>query len=89
MGLNHDEKQISVQTEVQDFWYDPADVYPIVLSDEEMSQLKFTKEVMEDGNFRGTPHETRPCLKMEKKRKRGKTYERTTTCHHGRGTCGA
>ncbi len=48
MGLNHDEKQISVQTEVQDFWYDPKHVYPIVLNDEQLKKLNFEKNVMPD-----------------------------------------
>lgn len=52
MKLNHDEKQICIQTEVQDFWYDPANVYPIVLNDDEMKRLHFTKEVMEDGSVK-------------------------------------
>ena len=52
MGLNHDEKQISVQTEVQDFWYSPKHVYPIALNDEEMKRLQFSKEVMEDGSVK-------------------------------------
>ncbi len=52
MKLNHDEKQVCVQTEVQDFWYAPADVYPIVLNDEELKRLHFGKEVMDDGSIK-------------------------------------
>ena len=52
MGLNNDEKQISVQTEVQDFWYDPQHVYPIVLNDEQLKKLNFEKEVMDDGSIK-------------------------------------
>jgi len=50
MDLNRDEKQICVETEVQDFWYEPEHVYPIPLNDEELMWLNFTKEEMEDGS---------------------------------------
>ncbi|TKK68517.1 hypothetical protein FC093_10360 [Ilyomonas limi] len=50
--LNHDEKQICVETEVQDFWYEPAHVYPIPLNDEELMRLNFTKEIQEDGSVK-------------------------------------
>lgn len=52
MNLNHDEKQISVQTEVQSFYYEPKHVYPIVLNDEQLKKLNFEKEVMDDGSIK-------------------------------------
>ena len=52
MNLNNDEKQVCVQTEVQSFWYDPNHVYPIVLNDEQLMRLNFTKEVMDDGSIK-------------------------------------
>ncbi len=52
MKLNGDEKQVCVQTEVQDFWYDPQDLYPIVLNDEQLARLHFAKEVMDDGSIK-------------------------------------
>ncbi|MDQ2752509.1 MAG: hypothetical protein M3R72_05745 [Bacteroidota bacterium] len=52
MNLNHDEKQICVQTEVQNFWFDPKNVFPIVLNDEQLMRLQFTKEVMDDGRIK-------------------------------------
>lgn len=50
--LNRDEKQVCVETEVQDFWYEPAHVYPIPLNDEQLMRLNFTKEEMEDGSIK-------------------------------------
>ena len=52
MNLNHDEKQISVQTEVQSFYYEPKHVYPIVLNDEQLKKLNFEKQVMDDGSIK-------------------------------------
>ena len=52
MALNHDEKQISVRTEVQSFYYEPKHVYPIVLNDEQLQKLQFSKEVDDDGTVK-------------------------------------
>lgn len=51
-NLNNDEKQISVQNNVQDFWYDPKDVYPIILNDNALMKLNFSKEKMPDGTVK-------------------------------------
>jgi hypothetical protein len=50
--LNHDEKQVCVLTEVQEFWYEPEDLYPIPLSDESLRKLNFTREEMPDGSVK-------------------------------------
>lgn len=42
--LNHDDKQICVLTEVQEFWYEPEDVYPIPINDESLRKLNFIRE---------------------------------------------
>ena len=44
--LNGDEKQVCVETEVQEFWYEPDDLYPIPITDESMKNLSFTKETL-------------------------------------------
>lgn len=51
-NLNNDEKQICVKNNVQEFWYDPADVYPILLNDESLMKLNFTKEKLPDGSVK-------------------------------------
>ena len=51
-NLNRDEKQVCVETEVQDFWYEPEHIYPIPLNDEELMRLNFTKERQEDGSIK-------------------------------------
>jgi hypothetical protein len=47
--LNGDEKQVCVQTEVQEFWFETEHLFPIPLSDEELLKLNFTKEILHDG----------------------------------------
>lgn len=47
--LNGDEKQVCVETEVQEFWYEEEDLYPIPMSDESLKKLNFAKETMPDG----------------------------------------
>jgi len=41
INLNGDEKQVCLATEVQDFWFETNDLYPIPISDEAMKDLKF------------------------------------------------
>ncbi len=50
--LNTDEKQICVETEVQEFWYEEEHLYPIPLSDESLLKLNFTKEELPDGSVK-------------------------------------
>jgi len=47
--LNNDEKQVCVETDVQEFWYETDDLYPIPLSDESLKKLNFIKETLPDG----------------------------------------
>ena len=35
-NVNRDDKQVCVETDVQEFWYEPEDLYPIPINDEEM-----------------------------------------------------
>lgn len=50
--LNPDEKQVCVETEVQEFWYDPEDLYPIPVSDASLKKLNFIREDMPDGSVK-------------------------------------
>ena len=50
--LNHDEKQVCVQTEIQDFWFETDKLQPIPLNEEELLKLNFTKQDMEDGSVK-------------------------------------
>lgn len=50
--LNHEDKQVCVETEVQEFWYEPDQLYPIPLNDENLLKLNFSKEEMPDGTVK-------------------------------------
>jgi hypothetical protein len=50
--LNGDEKQVCVETDVQEFWYETAHLFPIALNDESLTWLNFTKEDREDGSVK-------------------------------------
>lgn len=46
--LNKEDKEVRIQTSVQDYWFTPEHLYPIPLSDEQLQYLGFTKS--ENGN---------------------------------------
>lgn len=50
--LNGDEKQVCVQTDVQEFWFEPEHLYPIELSEASLFKLQFHKHVNEDGSVK-------------------------------------
>ena len=50
--LNGDEKQVCLATEVQDFWFETEDLYPIPIADESLKMLNFIREDMPDGSVK-------------------------------------
>lgn len=52
INLNGDEKQVFLATEVQDFWFETEDLYPIPLSDAALRNLNFLREDMPDGSVK-------------------------------------
>jgi hypothetical protein len=42
--LNREEKEVCVETDVQQFWFTPEHLYPIQLSDEQLKKLNFQKQ---------------------------------------------
>ncbi|MEO8583080.1 MAG: hypothetical protein ABI415_04735 [Flavitalea sp.] len=41
--FNKEEKEVCVETDVQDFWFEPQHLFPIPVSDEQLTKLGFTK----------------------------------------------
>jgi hypothetical protein len=41
--LNHNEKEVCVETDVQDFWFTPDHLFPIPLSEQQLFNLGFEK----------------------------------------------
>jgi hypothetical protein len=52
VDFNHDEKQVCVNTGVQDLWFETEDLYPLPLDEEQLLKLKFTKHLNEDGSVK-------------------------------------
>lgn len=51
-NLNGDEKQVCVNTGVQEFWYETEQLIPIAVTEEELLKLKFHKQENEDGTIK-------------------------------------
>jgi hypothetical protein len=47
--LNKEDKEVCVETEVQQFWFTPDHLNPIPLNDEQLRKLHFEKQVNGDG----------------------------------------
>ena len=52
IGLNGDEKEVQVQTDVQEFWYTPNDLYSIPLSEDQLVKFGFEKQDLADGKVK-------------------------------------
>jgi hypothetical protein len=47
--LNREDKEICVDTGVQEFWYTPEHLFPIALDEKQLTKLGFQKEEQADG----------------------------------------
>ena len=50
--LNGDEKQVCVETEVQEFWFEIDKLQPIPLNESALFKLNFTKHINDDGSVK-------------------------------------
>ena len=50
--LNREDKEVCVETSVQDFWYSPNDLYPIPLDEGQLVKFGFEKQEMADGEIK-------------------------------------
>ena len=51
-NLNHDEKQVCVDTGAQEFWYETEQLSPIALDEDQLKKLKFHKQENPDGTVK-------------------------------------
>lgn len=51
-NLNHNEKQVCVDTGTQEFWYETAQLTAIPLDEEQLMRLKFSKQENDDGTVK-------------------------------------
>lgn len=52
MELNHEDKEVCVETSVQEFWFAPDHLYPIPLNEEQLMKLGFTRHENPDGSVK-------------------------------------
>lgn len=52
VNLNGDEKQVCLATDVQDFWFETENLYPLPISNEALQLLSFVREDMQDGSVK-------------------------------------
>lgn len=50
--LNGDEKQVCVQTDVQEFWFTTDHLHPLPLNDDALAKLNFAKQPNDDGSVK-------------------------------------
>src|SRR5438128_22218 len=50
--INNEDKQVCLETDVQEFWFEPEHLHPIPLNDETLKKLSFEREEMEDGSVK-------------------------------------
>jgi hypothetical protein len=50
--LNHEDKEICVETDVQDFWYTPDQLHPIPLDEDQLMKFHFEKQVNGDQSIK-------------------------------------
>lgn len=51
-NLNHNEKQVCVDTGTQEFWYETEQLSAIPLDEEQLVRLKFSKQENDDGTVK-------------------------------------
>ncbi|MEO5998977.1 MAG: hypothetical protein ABIN89_19560 [Chitinophagaceae bacterium] len=50
--LNFQDKEVCLETDVQDFWFKPEALRPIPLTDQQLLKLNFVKQENEDGTVK-------------------------------------
>jgi hypothetical protein len=50
--INREDKEVCVETDVQEFWYEPDHLFPITLDEEQLLKLGFTKHGNEDDSVK-------------------------------------
>ncbi|MHA4809866.1 hypothetical protein ACX0G9_17255 [Flavitalea flava] len=50
--LNREDKEVCVQTSVQDFWFTPEHLFAIPLDEDQLMKLHFTKQDQPDGSVK-------------------------------------
>lgn len=51
-NLNREEKEVCVETEVQEFWFTPEHIFPVPLDESQLAKLGFQKQENSDGTVK-------------------------------------
>ena len=52
IALNGEDKEVCVQTSVQDFWFTPDKLYPIALDEDQLAKFHFERQELSDGSIK-------------------------------------
>ncbi|HWK06618.1 MAG TPA: hypothetical protein VNS58_23445 [Puia sp.] len=52
IGLDGEDKEVNVQTSVQDFWFTPDNLYPIALDEDQLFKFQFERQEYGDGSVK-------------------------------------
>src|SRR5258708_1813632 len=52
IGLDGEDKEVRVQTSVQDFWFTPDKLYPIPLDEEQLAKFQFERQELPGGSVK-------------------------------------
>lgn len=50
--LNREDKEVCVETDVQEFWFTPDHLYPVPLDEQQLRRLGFTEQANPDGSVK-------------------------------------
>lgn len=50
--LNHEDKEVCVETDVQEFWFTPEHLFPVPLDESQLTKLGFQKQENSDGTVK-------------------------------------
>lgn len=80
-NLNGDEKQVCVDTGAQSFWYELNQLSPLPITEAELENLKFHKQVNEDGSIKYSKGAFRVLIPREGDFTRMEIWYRDETRH--------
>ena len=52
IGLDREDKLVNVETEIQEFWYEPEHLFPLPVNDAQLLKYGFTKVENADGSVK-------------------------------------
>ena len=79
--VNNEDKQACVDNGVQEFWYELHQISPLPVSEEELANLKFHKQVNEDGSVKYSKGAFRMLIPKEGDFSRMELWYRDETRH--------